>query len=320
MIKYGLIGISSILPRFLTGLKKSKDSAACAVSSRNNDKAEEFAVTYDIPHHYGDYRELLGDPDVDVVYISTPNNTHYEIALAALAAGKNVILEKPFTVTYREALELIETAEKLDLFIMEGQKAVFLPTTKKIKELISEGAIGRVDYIYLPASSNYKFPEDNWMNSYDQGGGSLLGSACYGMAFASYICGSEITKAQSLEIHQPDKADYLTNLSFQLAQGTIVNTVLGMEINTVNRCYIYGSKGHIYLDNFWKSKALTLVLPDKAPQEFLFPYDSEFTFYIDHVSELLQAGFKESPVMTRQLTLQIVKFVDDLFQEYLRNA
>ena len=147
-----------------------------------------------------------------------------------------------------------------------------------------------------------------------------MGSAAYGLAFASYILDSPIIKASSLESHHPGQADYLTDLCFQLQCGTIVNTVLGMEINTVNRCYVYGTKGYIAFDNFWKSQALTLMLNNRESVTYDFPYPSEFTFYLDHVSDLLRNNKKESPIMTHQLTLQSMKYLDDLFKQYLADS
>ena len=320
MVKYGLIAVSSILPRFVEGLKNSQDSQAWALSSRDLAKAKTFAETYDIPYYYDDYHQLLKNPEVAVVYISSTNLTHYQIARDALLAGKSTIVEKPFTATYQEAEDLVKLAKEKSLFLMEGQKVLFLPTTAKIKELIDAGVLGSIEYFYLPASSFYDFSERPWMNSYQEAGGALMGSSSYGMAFVSYLTNSKIVTAQALESHLPGQADYLTSLSFQTASGVICNTILGGRIQTVNQCYIYGTAGHIMVENFWKSKGFTLALTGQSSRYFDFPYQSEFTFYIDHVSQLLRAGKTESPIMTLDLSLQSMKYMDRFLQEYKEKA
>ncbi len=320
MLKYGLIAISSILPRFVAGLKDSQDSVAWAVSSRNLEKAEDFAKQYAIPYFYSDYHELLANDEIAVVYISSTNITHFPIAKAALLAGKATIVEKPFTANLAEAEALVALAKEKSRFLMEGQKVLFLPTTQKIKELIDTEVLGKIEYIYLPASAHYDFGERAWMHSYQEAGGSLMGSSSYGMSFVSYLTGSKIKTAQALESHLPGQADYLTSLSFQTENGVICNAICGGRIQTVNQCYIYGTKGHVMVENFWKAKALTLQLDNQPSQQFDFPYNSEFTFYIDHVSALLKEGKTESPIMTLDLSLQSMKYLDYFLKEYIKNS
>ena len=319
MLKYGLIAISAILPRFVKGLTLSKDSKAIAVSSRSLNKAQKFADEHNLEYYYDDYHQLLLNQEIDIVYISSTNKTHHQIAKDALMANKHVILEKPFTVTYQEALELVSLAKEKDLFLMEGQKVVFLPTTMKIKELIKEGVLGDLEYIYLPASANYGFSPDSWMNDYYEAGGALMGSGSYALSFVSFITDSSIIEAQCLENHEKGKADHLTSLSFKTESGVICNAILGGKINTVNRCYIYGSNGHIYLDNYWKSRAITLELKGQKPQIFDFPYESEFTFYIDHISDLFKDNKIESDIMPHYLSLEAMFYLDHFHQLYQGN-
>ena len=99
MIRFGLLSTSSIAPRFVAGVRAAEAGEVLALSSRSLEKAEEKAKLWGIPRAYGSHEDLLKDPDVDAVYISTVNALHYPWAKAALEAGKHVICEKPCTTS-----------------------------------------------------------------------------------------------------------------------------------------------------------------------------------------------------------------------------
>lgn len=320
MIRYGIIGVSSIANRFAAGLNLTKDGIPYAISSRSLDKAKDFADKHNIPNYYGDYQQLIAAPSVDIVYISTTNTTHYEIAKQCLLSKKNCIVEKPFTITSEEANELFELAKTNNCFLMEGQKAVFLPTTQKIKELIDQDILGEIYYIYLPASNTYKFNRAFWMSDLLAGGGAVMGSANYALAFTSYLLNQEIIDCHSYGIFKEGMSDFLSSFSFQFKNGCIANTIVGSEIKTVNRCYVYGSKGYCYLDDFWKAKSMTLCLDGQQPQVFNYDYNSEFTFYLDHVNQLIKDNKITSPIMTPEITKTCVAQAAIIYQQYLQRS
>ncbi len=316
MIKYGIIGVSSIAQRFVDGLKLTSEGKAYAVSSRSLDKSKNFAEKNEILVAYDDYNLLINDPNIDVIYVSTTNNTHYQITKLALEAFKHCVVEKPFTLKLEEAKELFELARTNKCFLMEGQKSVFIPTTNKIKEIIDEGIIGKVNYIYLPASIQANWPKDFWMYDLDAGGGAVMGSANYALSFASYLIGEEVVNVHSFGINHPGEADYLSSFSFQFSGGCITNAVLGMEIDLVNRCYIYGELGYIYLDYFWKSKKITLCLKDKEPVVYDLNYQSEFTYYLNHVNKMINEGNLTSNIMSEEMTYTCVKNCEIIYNQY----
>ena len=129
-IRYGIVSTASIVPRFVAGVQASQTGEVVAIASRSLSKAQEVATTLGIPKAYGSYEELYADPTVDVIYVATYNKGHYPVAKAALFAGKHVLVEKPFALTLDEAEELFAIAKEKKRFLMEAQKAVFLPITQ----------------------------------------------------------------------------------------------------------------------------------------------------------------------------------------------
>jgi predicted dehydrogenase len=306
MFNYAIVGVSSIAPRFAEGLALSDQGRLYAVYSRSLTKAQAFVQKHPADRIYNDYDLLLNDPQVHVVYISTTNSTHYPLALKALQAKKHVIVEKPATLTVADFEHLTTIARENQCFLMEGQKSVFLPTTQKIKQLIASGLIGELRYIYLPTSLDYHWPQDSWMFDLQEGG-ALRGSACYGLAFSSYISNLPIITSTAILLCDPDKSDYFSSMTFKLGNQCIATTVLGSRLTISHHCEIYGTKGSITLTDFWKAKSIILHTNDTSSKQYDYPYLSEFTYYLNHVNECISNQLIESPVMTWELSLQTIE-------------
>ena len=126
-LRYGILSTSSIAPRFIAALREADAGQVVALSSRSPEKAREKAALWQIPRSYGSHKELLEDPDVDIVYISNVNTEHYPWAMAALEHGKHVVCEKPCTTTQAQTRALFALAAEKGLFLMEAEKMPHLP-------------------------------------------------------------------------------------------------------------------------------------------------------------------------------------------------
>lgn len=113
-------------------------------------KAHDFLSSVNAPPEtaaYGSYESLLADPNVQIVYISTPHSHHFQNARIALLAGKHVLLEKAFTVNAAQACSLIQLAREKNLFLMEAMWTRFFPLVQYVRQLIKDGAIGAVQRV-----------------------------------------------------------------------------------------------------------------------------------------------------------------------------
>lgn len=117
-------------------------------SSRSKDSAAAFLEKVNLAPEgvnlYASYDELVNDPDVDCVYVATPHSHHFQNAMLALTAGKNVLCEKAFTVTASQARKLAETAKAKNVFLMEAVWTRYFPLSIKIREMVKSGVIGTV--------------------------------------------------------------------------------------------------------------------------------------------------------------------------------
>lgn len=164
-----------------------------AASSSSKSRAEAFLKDVGAPaaaKAYGSYADLVADPDVQIVYVATPHSHHFQNAMLALEAGKNVLCEKALTVTASQARKLVATAKEKNLFFMEAVWTRFFPLSIKIREMIASNEIGHVYRVFADNSfecnkpdGSLTFPDDHRMVSLDLAGGSLLDLGIYSVTW-----------------------------------------------------------------------------------------------------------------------------------------
>ncbi len=316
MYNYGIISCASIVSRFVDGIKESTKGNAYAICSRNIEKAKQTASKLNIPHFYGSSEEIYNDPNIDIVYIPTINSLHFEECKNALQAKKHVIVEKPFTCNPEDTKELFKIAKENNCFLMEAQKSVFLPTTNKVKELLTNNIIGNIKYIELKAGFPGRFDYDHWMYDIKKGGGALYGSATYTIELLQYLFDMPSIKADGVAKIGPTNVDETCNFQLLLNEEILVSSTISMEIPLQNEAVIYGDKGYIAIPNYWKSREVFVTMHDGNSMHYPFNFNSEFLFEIEHIHECIEKGLLQSPVMTKEKTIESATIVSNLHHKW----
>lgn len=316
MIKYGILSTASIVERFVKGIRESREGEVYAIASRSLDKAMIHADRLGIKKYYGSYDELFEDEQVDIIYIPTVNGLHYRDCKNALLHHKHVIVEKPFVLNKEEAKELFELAKKKQCFLMEGQKAVFLPTTRKLRDLIENDVIGKIKYIELKAGFPGRFTYDHWMYDLKMGGGALYGSATYTIEYLQFLFDNPQIEIQGTYLPCPTGSDEICNFQLILDHRILVSSTIAMSVGLKNEAVFYGEKGYIVIPNFWKSNQLDIYVNNQDVKHFYFPYNSEFVYEINHIHDCLNNSLLQSPVMNQEKTIQTVELVNQLYQQW----
>ncbi len=163
----GIIGCGRIFDMHMLGYEGREDAEVLAVADISEEKRRERAERYGIEKHYGDYRQLLEDPSIDLVEILTPHHLHLEMALAAARAGKHISLQKPPALSVGEFDKIIAAAEKSGVTLRIFENFIFYPPIVKAKELIDEGAIGtplnvRMRSLAGSAEGGWEVPIEAW--------------------------------------------------------------------------------------------------------------------------------------------------------------
>jgi predicted dehydrogenase len=178
-LRIGTLGSSRISqPALIEPAADVPEVTVAAVAARDKARAEAFALRHGLPKAYGSYEDLLADPDIDAVYNPLPNSRHGRWTLAAIAAGKHVLCEKPFASNAEEAAQVAEAASAAGLVVMEAMHYRYHPLTQRLAELVAE--LGPVQHLQCWTSFAIVNPGDIRYD-FDLGGGALMDGGCYAL-------------------------------------------------------------------------------------------------------------------------------------------
>lgn len=188
-LRWGVLAPGGIATDWVAALHANTDQRVVAVASRSGERAAQFAQKHGIERSYGNYEQLVADPDVDIVYIAAPNVFHQPLALLAIAAGKNVLIEKPLGVDAADAQVIVDAARAAGVFAMEAMWTRFLPQTTIIAQLLAEGALGDVTTVTADFGANFGEPSGQPVFDPTMGGGSLRDIGIYPVWFSQFVLG-----------------------------------------------------------------------------------------------------------------------------------
>ena len=301
-MKWGIMATGSIAQKFASTVNRMTDEGEIlqAVASRTKESAENFARQHRIPEVFDSYKAMAESDSVDVIYIATPNNMHYENVKMCLLAGKHVLCEKPFTTSVAQAQELYALAEEKGLFLMEGFWIRFLPVLQKMQELIKEGKLGEIRYI----RSEYGFVAkgDRKVRKFNPqlGGGALLDIGIYNLGFLNMIMGKNPDSFTS-DVHMTDVGtdDFsVIHLHYSQENGQGAEAVVTTAIG---------------LDDFQKAETMTVSLSDGEEYEIEIPFEiNGFEYQIREASNCIREGRTHSGIYTPQMSLQTLSLIDDI--------
>ncbi len=190
-VKWGILGCAGIARKVLIpAIAATPDATLHAIASRDASKAAAWAQEFGAARAYGSYEDLLADPEVDAVYIPLPNAQHAPWTIRALAAGKHVLCEKPLAATAAEAEMIASAARETGKLVLEAFMYRFHPLTRKIVQLVRDGAIGPI----LTMRGAFSFVLDDEANvrlQPSEAGGALMDVGCYCVSFARLLAGEE---------------------------------------------------------------------------------------------------------------------------------
>jgi predicted dehydrogenase len=316
-IRWGILGTGRIARTFATALTFLPEAELVAVGSRASASANEFADRFGVPHRHADYAGLANDPDVDVVYVSTPHTFHQENTLLCLQAGKAVLCEKPFTINAAEAEEVINLARAKRLFLMEAMWTRFLPSMVKVRQLLSDGVIGEVRMLTADFGFRASFDPQGRLFDPELGGGALLDVGVYTVSLASMVLGtpSRITGMAHLGATGVDEQSAMI-LGYDQGQLAILSAAV--RTSTPQAALIAGANGFISLHpQWWKPTRLTLSVTGRADEVIEMPFTGNgYNYEAAEVMRCLCAGKLESEVMPLDETLAIMKTMDQIRNQW----
>jgi len=248
-VKWGILSTADINRKVIPGAHASPKVELVAVASRDQARAEEYAKTWEIERAYGSYEALLADPEIEAVYISLPNTMHCEWSVKALEAGKHVLCEKPLSRRADEVEAAFDAAERTGRLLSEAFMYRHNPQTKRVKELVDEGAIGELRLVRSTFSYSL-YDEDNIRLRTEVEGGALMDVGCYTVS-GSRLFGGEPEKAYGEAWFGPSGTDWVFTGTLRFPGNVIAVFDCGTAMPERDELEAIGSEGSLFLDDPW---------------------------------------------------------------------
>ncbi len=310
-IRWGILGTGKIARQFAAGLRNLPDATLMAVGSRTVESANVFGEQFAVAHRHASYEGLVNDPDVDVVYVATPHSAHCENTLLALAAGKAVLCEKPFTINAREAEQVITLARQRKLFLMEAMWTRCFPMMEKLRELLVGKVIGEVRMLTADFGFRAEYHEEERLFSPAAGGGALLDVGVYPVALASMIFGMPTRVVSHAQLGKTG-VDEEAAIILSHARGELAVLSAAIRLETPQEAIIMGTTGRIRIHSpWWRPAAMTISREGRNDELREFPFAGNgYQLEAAEVMTCLRAGKLESRVMPLDETLSIMRTLD----------
>jgi len=311
-MRWGILAPGWISELFVDGVNAHTESSIVATGSRSLERATAFAEKYNGGTPYGSYEELVNDPNVDVVYVASPHSHHREHALLAINAGKHVLVEKAFAQNVAQAQEIVDAAKAKGVFCMEAMWTRHLPHVIEIHEAIARGDIGDVISVQADHGQFFPFNPEHRLYNAELAGGALLDLGVYPLAFAHDILGvpeSVTAIGQMTETNVDGQISMVLDYGGQ-TQATLHTTLWSKTPTTASIC---GTKGRIDVDPmFYTPTGFTLTLNDGTETRFDGSFPNGYAYEAAEVARRITNGDTESPVMTLDMSMEIMRLMDEI--------
>ncbi len=296
-LNWGIISTGVIAGQFCQDMKHVSNGKLLAVAARQLTNAQSFAKKHEIDKAYQGYQQLFDDAEIDVVYIATPHNLHFQHVHDALMAGKSVLCEKPFTISSAECQQLYLLAKEKGLFLMEAMWTYFLPAIKKAKQWLDNGRIGKIKHI--KADFGYPLPYDPERREWnvELAGGCLLEMGIYPIAIAQFFLGQPM---ESFTVNAQVAPNGVEKDVIIMAEVNDVRLTLAtsFQCKLQNWAYIIGEEGYIAIPNFWRADQCSLYKLDQQIEHFADNRESlGFNYEAEAVGEAMLTNQIEHPDM-----------------------
>lgn len=267
-IKWAVLGTGVIANEMAVALKKIGRNIY-AVGNRTYSKAVDFAKKYGIEKVYDDYNDMFTDSDVDVIYITTPHNTHIEFMKKAIRNGKHILVEKSITLNSRELNEAMELAALHNVVIGEAMTIYHMPVYKKLKEILDSGRLGKVNLITMNFGSYKEYNMNNRFFNRNLAGGAMLDIGVYALSFIRYFMTEKPDKLLSQLKKAPTGVDEQAGLLLMNNDGQMATVMLSLHSKQPKRGMVSCEKGYIEIMEYPRAFEAVVTYTESGEKEWV---------------------------------------------------
>ena len=312
-LRWGILATGGIASSFASDLRTAGLDLV-AVGSRSQASADAFAARFDIPRAHGSAEALMADPDVDIVYVASPHPMHRDGAVAALNAGKHVLIEKPITLNQAQARQIADLAREKSLLAMEAMWTRYLPHMRRLHEIIEAGTLGEVRSVQADHTQSLPLDPAHRINALELGGGALLDLGIYPLSFAWDLLGAPTT-VQALGRFGETGADTEVATVMTHAGGTLSSTLTSSRSRGRNGALVVGEKARVEIDAVWYTPTSFRVIDPRG--EVLESYESivegrGMQYQALAAEEIVASGHLDSALLPLEESVAIMGTLDEI--------
>ncbi|MEO7978486.1 Gfo/Idh/MocA family oxidoreductase [Flavobacterium sp.] len=309
-IRWGIIGLGNIANQFAKDLKLIDEAKLTSVASRDVHKAKQFAKEHDCNKFYGSYDEIFKDDQVDIIYIATPHDSHAELSIKAMENGKHVLCEKPLSLSYDDALKMIETSKRHNKFFMEAFWTRFIPSIRELLSKVKNGDIGEVKYV----NADFAFINRELgtrLTDKKLGGGALYDIGVYPL-FLSYVTLGIPKEIIAKSIYHTTGVDLQTTMILQYESAQAVLHA-GLVSASDMKATVSGTKGRIDVNSPWFMTEGYSIIENEQEEKFNIPNIGKgYAHEAIECHDCIKDNQIESKLWSHQNSLELSKIVEEV--------
>ncbi|MDX3928216.1 MAG: Gfo/Idh/MocA family oxidoreductase [Shinella sp.] len=324
MLRFGILSTAKIGRELVVpAIQDAENCVVTAIASRDLERARAMADRFSVPHAFGSYTEMLESDTIDAVYIPLPTSQHVEWTVKAANAGKHVLCEKPIALNASEIQTLIEARDRNKVLISEAYMVTYSPVWRKVRELLKEGAVGKLRHVQ-GAFTYFNRDPANMRNVPELGGGGLPDIGVYPTIATRFSTGREPLRVQASTDRDPDfgtdiyssvRADFGDfELSFYISTQLAARQIM----------VFHGDKGFIEVkspfnaDRYGAEEIELTNQNHSQSQHFRFQDARQYKLEAEAFSRAALGGNEE--VVTLESSVNNQKFIDAVYRASVRDG
>ena len=268
MIRYRWATLGcGVIAHQLAEAMKAQGATLYSVANRTKAKAEQFAAQYGIEKVYDTIEEVFEDENVDVIYISTPHNTHLPYLKQALAAGKHVLCEKSITLNSKELAEAAALAKENHVILAEAMTIYHMPIYKELQKRIQAGEFGPLKLIQMNFGSYKEYDMENRFFNRHLAGGAMLDIGVYALSFVRYFMSSKPEEVLSQVTYAPSGVDEEAGILLKNKEQEMATVLLSLHAKQPKRGMLSFDRAYVELYEYPRGEEAVITYTEDGHQE-----------------------------------------------------
>jgi len=319
VLRVAIMGLGSYGTRVAEAMQSCTKAKLVGVVSGTPSKIKDWQQKYGIPekncYNYETFDQLKNNPDIDAVYIITPNGLHHDQAIRVAAAGKHVISEKPMAINAKEGQEMVDACKKANVNLLVGYRMHFEAKTLEIIRMRKDGEFGKVLFFQGLSGFIIGDPKQWRLNKQLAGGGAMMDIGIYSINGARYMIGEEpqwVTAQEVKTNHEKFKDGVDETIQFQMGfpGGAVASCLSTYSMNNLDRFFLNGDKGFAELQ---PSTGYGPIMGRTHKGELTQPHITHQTVQMDEMADIILAGKKPIVPVNGEEGVKDLKIIDAIF-------